>query len=948
MKRHRSPASRRSCAAHQVRGPPSDGLGKTLFDAVRFYDADVHRGISGEARIQALLDEAAQNLPADHPARQLKGRQRLLAFLETNGLHHFKRLIHLQVQAQREALAAGGIVDQGRLVYMTEWAEATDLEVGRRKASLSGEPLRDVAFERLAREGQPPGVQRKYLAVAQERFPQGDTMPRTVRESVGSTLALAIETHAAELKRVLSEYRAVAEAAGRSTEAVSPAASKALLEQKAAIKRAIRALNDYVHEAEAKGATVSAPTKKAILMAEIWFRGPDEPGPTASGEGAPVDPKPPGKGPPSGRRLLATDPTFEKNLAQARSLAAEAAPVAKINAEAPAFGKERGRYTVAGNDLTADIRWSENFKGDPSKPRLPSQLSEWKGRLTPQGKPFDYKKDVKDFRSFDPVGGGIHLGDTAQGAKGRDLSLFVLRYDAAKKQLALVGPKTEDAYRLDGVEPDVLKSLYRYVLANRNAAISIGWGMARPTLLDKAADEDRSTVLLDPFLVDTRVGQDLVLADTIPWEFDRKPLSGGKLVSFHQVFKKGREEFYRDVGKGLVPILAKVKPFESAEAGKWYDRLKDDPTAHPIVLALLKHDTVEAAKPWFVEHQARRRFLLDLNAARKKQALPPVKEATDEQLKEGFAGLQQALVLKGRRLAATYEKLNKEFLAEVNDKEAPAWFGLIGKKHEAALLRAVDLSIDLQISRTGVSEVMVELWGAIFLRAMPEDERNGKIDVLANYLASRQTSLAVLLDDPTTFELIAGKIRLEGRMRYRYATTRLTRKDGRVYFGKSPGEKSEVVTIEPLTRLVNDHWSEIVDGFTPLRAGRRVRSAGGVSTLGGGGEGSGQAGRHRFQRSGECGSARSEALSDSRRDRAERAEGREEGTEGREEGTEGREKRTEGREKRTDAVRSLKPSEIRSDQVGDVSTNEEQRYLQLPHSRLSVGVGLPIVAAFDV
>jgi hypothetical protein len=180
---------------------------------------------------------------------------------------------------------------------------------------------------------------------------------------------------------------------------------------------------------------------------------------------------------------------------------------------------------------------------------------------------------------------------------------------------------------------------------------------------------------------------------------------------------------------------------------------------------------------------------------------------------KGRQKLDEAL---NKEIPKVYSSILKELLDEVNKKDVPPLFAFLGKNREAALLRATELALQLQAPRTGVSEAMVELWAALMLRFSAQDPQEETHKALANYLAMRQTSLAVLLDDPTTVALDGGKIRLNGKMRYRYATTRITVKNGRVHFGKGPGEDSEVETIESLTTLANDHWKEVVEGFAPM------------------------------------------------------------------------------------------------------------------------------------
>jgi hypothetical protein len=123
------------------------------------------------------------------------------------------------------------------------------------------------------------------------------------------------------------------------------------------------------------------------------------------------------------------------------------------------------------------------------------------------------------------TGGGIHFARTAVPLDPITEDLIV-RYDRASQRIHVI---TRGGARFTSdftVEPQSLKALYRYAASGQTMAISL----------------ERRTVFLDPSLVDTRVGQDLILADVLPWRLDEKLLPNGKGNLIHAEFASARAE----------------------------------------------------------------------------------------------------------------------------------------------------------------------------------------------------------------------------------------------------------------------------------------------------------------------------------------------------------------------------------------------------------------------
>jgi hypothetical protein len=195
-----------------------------------------------------------------------------------------------------------------------------------------------------------------------------------------------------------------------------------------------------------------------------------------------------------------------------------------------AYGSTKGRWIIPqpGKDGTG---WSlPPFAPDTSAVRLPDRphWGGWTRPNTTSSDPhhfYDFATEVVDFKSKHSVGGGIHFGNTAQACSALDPSNLVLRYSRRSRLLSLQRPDGF-SYTYDRpVDAQVLKSLWRFVSADngkRNMAVSIGWIGAAERNTGSS-----SPVLLDPYLVDTTVGQDLVLADSIPFQLDQANLPNG-------------------------------------------------------------------------------------------------------------------------------------------------------------------------------------------------------------------------------------------------------------------------------------------------------------------------------------------------------------------------------------------------------------------------------------
>jgi beta-lactamase superfamily II metal-dependent hydrolase len=99
--------------------------------------------------------------------------------------------------------------------------------------------------------------------------------------------------------------------------------------------------------------------------------------------------------------------------------------------------------------------------------------------------------------------GGIAIGNIAIADPTAALDQYVLGFDSENDFLLLFGPNHARIQFDHPIDPLTLKALYRFAASNRSAAVSIEQGA------------DKETVRLDPSLVDTQVGRNLIAADLV-------------------------------------------------------------------------------------------------------------------------------------------------------------------------------------------------------------------------------------------------------------------------------------------------------------------------------------------------------------------------------------------------------------------------------------------------
>jgi len=224
------------------------------------------------------------------------------------------------------------------------------------------------------------------------------------------------------------------------------------------------------------------------------------------------------------------------------------------------FATDKGRLIASEVALQKAGVDFKRFDIDNSTTRLPEPYSTWEGRLDANGKPFPYE-EVKKPKTFRVVGGGIHFGETAELSGSIDLREAALVYEPAKGLIIRDGKSGTEWVIDNSLDPTGLKALYRFAASGRNAAISIGWGTEALSVVE--TDRTGEPVLLDPYLVDTKVGQDLILADNIPWDLGKGRLPNGKPISFAEKFNQLSLDYSADDRNKLTNFVSAIKPFET-------------------------------------------------------------------------------------------------------------------------------------------------------------------------------------------------------------------------------------------------------------------------------------------------------------------------------------------------------------------------------------------------
>jgi hypothetical protein len=420
-----------------------------------------------------------------------------------------------------------------------------------------------------------------------------------------------------------------------------------------------------------------------------------------------------------------------------------------------------------------------------NEPRLPTGMRDrgWNTLTNERGKIYSFNQEVRDFKDLSAVGGGIHFGGrlVAQG----NFKHSVLRYDGATRRLLLVdfGGQLEQPVvsELARIEPSALKALYRYAQSDHNLAISIGWAGANA---DFGPNEP---ILLDREFVDTSVGQDLILADGVPWEL-YEPQSAGWVVpnpiaeafcTAHKTFTAQRLKSDSELIQAMSPWIEKRTDLSASGRKQAAEHLSPmERYSDPLRYASLRADSREA-------------MVSDLRSLQKDEK---IKSAISETVN---SELMKRLISEGRFVSRSQQRA--AFRRVVDENTDRLWGQFVDRLNKAiagvekfpANTKPLDLAAGEYVlhvrNASKVSRNEVE-WGAglfeqTWLPASGERVRRKMAEkyalkpppsdsgVLAEGILSTlpETTLAVMWDEDSSLSASTTGVVLRNFMTYKYA-----------------------------------------------------------------------------------------------------------------------------------------------------------------------------------
>lgn len=694
------------------------------------------------------------------------------------------------------------------------------------------------------------------VRLAEGRYESPAAMPPLI---LSLTKQYISEVHDSDWRKARELFAKLAEQndiAALSTVPLDPGQRSKLEKARADSLAALTRLDFVVNVRERRGYAWSEAGKRdiAALLVVLGSR-PPPPGATDDprSSSTPPDPTPPASPASDNSRSLGPNPkTPPEPLAMSdaplsalfarasQSIAELSTMTAKVETSAGSLGSQKGKIVVSESQMRQGQVDFASLPKDAKTSRLPERLSKWKGFIDPETKkPYDYQTRVKNFQDFAPVGGGIHMGDKATLREKRDLSHFVLTYDLAERALVLVGPN--ERYVYGKIDPQDVKALYRYAVSGQNAAVSIGWaGEYDPT--SKRNPGEPMPVLLDPNFVDTKVGQDLVAADSIPWDLGRDTLPGGGINPIAKQFKTSNDRFFKVQFSLLETFCRGVPAFSSTFAATIISRFSDDEFFDLVAKSLMSTEAVPEAKVSFLErtHYAR---LEAYESKLKQQLLKPAYE--DDPLKGLIVDPQIGTNLKYKDLLDLYSKSTRRRATNNAESAGESGPDSLGRtppvdkaKVQADLIRVQKsrAAIDYYARLFDASRTRLDLLKDLAVSAVENSQADSKwMQLLASVIRARKpvpdvelseilysilptTTLAVLLDDPTRISIENERIVLDGGMRYRYATSLLRVRDGALVMTEGTGPATNrVETITELTALANGAMPVLIQRYEPLR-----------------------------------------------------------------------------------------------------------------------------------
>lgn len=873
-----------------IRGPPLDIL---LQNNLRSYDIAISEWTRSEARLQALSDELVENteLPENYRVKSDKSKHRLLALLEDGSLQRAKVIV-------KSALAESNVVMPEQNLYLEKiefyraWEQAIDEELKRRKTGRAVDYQRSTKINALVSQcvdtEQLPSnrAQARFVGVLDQRFGNNKTnIPISLMNDYQKYREQALLRSAEDISGLVDRFQKVNTISALSTKSIS--GSKFDQSYRRARDYFIALVSEYEDLSKfAKNQGVMTEvaddkTERALsLFAADRWNGNSSPDPLFPNDSGP-QPKGPNDGGNVGHirntgeakpNILVTSydlsvlekprsPSFEKYLYRVEAYLAHAETqlsktetfLDEINIGPIDHGTQTGRRVVSESALRREsISWHK-LRFDDTAPRLADNLRDWKGRLTSGGEPYKYLTEVIDPKTFNALGGGIHFGIVATLQDDLDLSSHTIIYQQGEEYGKLIlrnGKNKSELVLLDELNPVSTKALYRFSTAGRNAAISIGWASDEYER-GNSGYESESTILIDPYLVDTKVGQDLILADSIPWDFAEPIFSSGKKVSFADEFRAISES---RLEKTLIPYRKFID--ESMELIKkplsfWTQRLdqKLPRTSYYLaIFALLFEDNLVDSRNWYIGSH----YKEVLNTAGIELTDPKkweeglrkliIKSILDNHKRENIATTtviideNEFIVIDphesnlNKRITNTSSRYNiarrmiklKEYLEVKQISENFDRLTNVDVSNRRQALGLLDALIQHKAKSGQAERVAVEFLLAEEYRHLDASTYSGHNSIenklaLSLYGIINPTTLAVLYDKKVDIRISENNINFDSELEYRYATNYIKLGKSMVGIGHAENDPdNQVETISSLTTLVNNNIDELFTLYPPM------------------------------------------------------------------------------------------------------------------------------------
>ncbi|MBU1316001.1 MAG: hypothetical protein KJ947_08825 [Alphaproteobacteria bacterium] len=663
---------------------------------------------------------------------------------------------------------------------------------------------------------EPTPTERHFrFQLAESMFYDLTMAPANVREGLSQTVTAVLNSDEDRLRTIVEKLYGIGgtdtgllDKAARSLDIVPSEELASIETLKEKVSTIASLLAERRARAEKKDLISVDPKKWNQIKLWAWWGGSDPAAPLVP-PGPPPSPLSPA---PSGVAFLLGDAKLERSfieletsISTAEALLASTRPFASRAIEPPLVGKQTGQRRAKSGLWSKDGYSFTAMELAEEKTRYADELSDWRGFFDNEKRPYNFDRYVKNFKTLRGVGGGIHMGVLPEVSKSDLMTLDDggrVEYDVGSKYITLT-VKTGKRYHYGPVEPVVLKALYAYVSSQPgvNLAVTIGALGERQI----AGSSGGSPVLLDPHFVDNVVGQNLFLADTIPWSLDKAQLPDGTANPAQDEFSPAKEDFEKDLSKrtaDLMPHLQALQPFSLMSATEWSGLTANK---SPYVAALGAVAT----------------------ATDKDGLKERVSKAVNDSL---FSGLvEQAKAAVGTENQLSWRlKLRLAYARELDasTREIVQSLGnLDGSKREQIILSIASI-IPYTEYGNPIPRKLTRLVASVVMQMLLDQNKTAPgIEEVAEILPNLFTpsaALAVLFDNSARLSLADDKILVAAELRYSYASATATVKDGEISFQfEYEGSRIRMLRAQHASALeaaANKFLPALATDFAPLRS----------------------------------------------------------------------------------------------------------------------------------